>query len=193
MTSNSEQLIIQKTLSGDTQAFAQIVAEYHKFVYSVVLRMVKTREDAEEITQDVFVKVFNSLHAYKGKSKFSTWLYTIAYRKALDKIRSNKRNVDIESLDNIHAETFNLSKNALDSLEEKEKTALIKSSIQKLNPEVASIFTFYYFEELSVKEISKITNLSQDNIKIKLHRGRNKLYTILQEDLVSETTSYEGK
>ena len=87
----SDQYYIDRVLEGRTHAFSFLVERYQGLVYTVVYRMVKNKEQAEEIAQDSFIKAFESLKTYRGDAKFSTWLYTVAYRKSLDAIRANKR------------------------------------------------------------------------------------------------------
>ena len=83
MEQNTDQHYIQKTLKGDTRAFSVLIDRYQDFVFTIVLRIVKIREEAEEVAQDVFLKAFDSLEGYRGESKFSTWLYSIAYPKSV--------------------------------------------------------------------------------------------------------------
>src|SRR5678810_802459 len=70
--------IISRVLKGEQNAYAELVKRYQAYVFTLVLRMLKTREDAEEVAQDVFIKAYRSLADFRGESKFSTWLYTIA-------------------------------------------------------------------------------------------------------------------
>ena len=177
---------IEMILSGDDKAYSSLVHRYKDFVFTVVLRMIKNREDAEELTQDVFVKAFEKLSTYRGDSKFSTWLYTIAYRKALDKIKGNIKNISLDDIDSIDKDDFISFKDGLSFLEEKEREILIKNSIDELPPIMASVIMFYYYEELSIKEIAEITQLSNENVRIKLFRGRKKLFNILQDQLLLE-------
>ncbi|MFZ1328785.1 MAG: sigma-70 family RNA polymerase sigma factor, partial [Chitinophagaceae bacterium] len=90
--------IISKVLSGDHQAYAGLVNRYQNYVFTLTLRMVKNREDAEEVAQDVFIKAFKYLADFKGASKFTTWLYTIVSNTSISFLR--KKKLDIHSLDN---------------------------------------------------------------------------------------------
>src|SRR6476659_10119331 len=90
--------IISRVLQGDSAAYASLVQRYQNLVFTIVLRYVKSREDAEEVAQDVFVKAYRSLADFKGASKFSTWLYTIATTTSLTALR--KKKLEIHSLDN---------------------------------------------------------------------------------------------
>ena len=81
MNTITDQHCIERTLQGETQAFGTLVERYQDFVFTIVYRMVKVREEAEEVAQDSFVKAFESLSSFRGEAKFSSWLYSIAYRK----------------------------------------------------------------------------------------------------------------
>ena len=189
MSTNTDQYLIDQTLGGNTQAFGTLVERYQDFIFTIVLRMVKVREEAEEVAQDAFIKAFESLESYRGDSKFSSWLYSIAYRKALDRIRKNKRMQTSELIEEITESDQASVENALHYLEENERKQMIQQKIMQLPEQEAALITLYYFEELSVKEIAAITDLSQDNIKIKLYRSRKKLFTLLKDSVLPEISN----
>ncbi len=190
MNQHTDQQLIEKTLKGHTASFGELVVRYQDFIFTIVIRMVKNREEAEEIAQDSFIKAFERLKTFEGKSKFSSWLYSIAYRTALDYLRKSKRfqeSIAIEEINSTEVATF---ENGLQELVAKERSKIIQECIMKL-PEIdAAIITFYYFEELSVREIATITEQSEDNIKIKLYRSRKKLYSLLAPFLTAKATTH---
>jgi len=189
----TDQDLINKTLQGDTRAFGQLVEQYQGYVFTIIIRMVKVREEAEEVAQDTFIKAFESLSSFRGESKFSSWLYSIAYRKALDRIRKNKKYSASQLLEDITESEAGISENALHILEDKERKKQIQDCIMQL-PEVdAALITLYYFEEQSVREIAGITQLSEENIKVKLHRSRKKMFTLLQHLISPEISNSNGK
>ena len=192
MKAATDQQLITRTLQGHTNAFGELVVRYQDFIYTIVVRMVKVPEEAEEIAQDTFVKAFERLDSFKGTSKFSSWLYSIAYRTALDSLRKRKKFQDHVEVEEISSEGITAVENALEKLMDEERARLIKKCIMRLSETDAAIVTFYYYEELSVKEISKITGESQDNIKIKLYRSRKKLFTLLSP-FVQNVTIHHGK
>src|SRR5262245_55333388 len=98
VTGPNDNEIISRTLRGDSQAYAELVKRYQNFVFTIILRYTKSREDAEEISQDVFVKAYRSLADFRGDSKFSTWLYTIVNTTCITFLR--KKKLDTHSLDN---------------------------------------------------------------------------------------------
>lgn len=193
MNRNTDQYYIDKTMQGDTQAFGVLVERYQDFIFTVVLRMLKIREEAEEVAQDAFIKAFESLSSFRGESKFSSWLYSIAYRKALDRLRKNKKYVATELIEEITEGNLESIENALGYLEDQERKQIIQECIAQLPEEEAAIITFYYFEDQSVKEVAVITGLSEDNIKIKLYRSRKKLFTLLKHFVLPEISNSNGQ
>lgn len=186
MQPNTDQHLIEQTLKGDTKAFGELVERYQAFVYTIVIRIVKVREEAEEVAQDSFIKAFQSLSSYRGESKFSSWLYSIAYRKALDALRKNKKNNSLELIEEITEGDCSVIENALTYIEDKERSEVIKKCILELPEKEAAIITLFYFEEQSIKEIAKITELTEDNVKVKLYRSRKKLFSLLKHYILPE-------
>lgn len=186
MTANTDQYLIDQTLAGNTQAYGVLVERYQDFIFTVVVRMVKVKEEAEEVAQDTFIKAFESLESFRGDSKFSSWLYSIAYRKALDRLRKNKRHQTSELIEEITEADATHLENALQQLEAKERSQKIQECIMNLPEIEAALVTLYYFEEQSIKEIAKVTQLSEDNIKVKLYRSRKKLCTLLQGYILAQ-------
>ena len=193
MNHQSDQYYIDLVLQGDHQSFATLVSRYQQLVYTVVYRVVKNREQAEEIAQDTFVKAYTSLSGFRGESAFSSWLYMIAYRKALDAIKANKRIIRSDRIEEIVENEIGPIHDALEYMQEQERKEIIRKSILKLPEDEAVIITLYYFEEKSVKEIVEIVGLSADNIKIKLYRSRKKLYSILKQYVSPEMNTKNGR
>jgi RNA polymerase sigma-70 factor (ECF subfamily) len=193
MQPNTDQHLIKKALQGDSTAFGQLVQKYQAFVFTIVIRIVKVREEAEEVAQDTFIKAYESLSGFRGDSKFSSWLYSIAYRKALDALRKNQKNNHLELIEEITEDDTSTIENALTYIEEKERKEVIQKCIKELPEQEAAIITFFYFEELSIKEISKITELSEDNVKVKLFRSRKKLFTLLKQFIIPTYTERNGQ
>ncbi len=181
-----DQTLIENVLKGDTKSFGVLVARYKDYIFTVVYRMLKVREDAEEVTQDAFLKAFEALPTFRGEAKFSTWIYRIAYRKALDKLKINKRNQHLELIeDQTEGEIVDIE-NALKYIIDEERKQIIQNCILQLGEVEAAIITMYYFDELSVKEIVDITALTEDNIKVKLYRSRKRLFTLLKDSIHPE-------
>lgn len=189
---NHDQDIINRILGGDTNAFSVLVERYKDLIFTLTIRMIKNREEAEEVAQDTFIKAFKSLDKYKGDSKFSTWIYRIAYNSSLDRIKKNKKFVNNVTIDAFTEHNVKTIENAFDQLETKERKETIKQCIDKLPSEDSFLLTLYYFEEQSLEEISKVVGINANNIKVKIFRARKKLATILSCELDNETIESYG-
>ncbi len=187
MNTKPDEYYIEQTLNSNVNSYAFLVEKYKHMVFTLTLRIVKNREEAEEVSQDVFVKAFKSLGNFKGDSKFSTWIYKIAYYASLDVIKRNKRQIKLDNIDTIYESDIENVQDALKYLHEKERKKVINDALFKLNEDERIILTLFYFEELSIKEISKVVNLSDDNIKVKLFRSRKKLASILKHVIEPRT------
>lgn len=187
MNTKPDEYYIEQTLKGHVNAYAFLVEKYKHMVYTLTIRIVKSKEEAEEVAQDSFVKAFKNLENFKGESKFSTWIYKIAYYASLDVVKKNKRKINSDSIDEINEGDLGATQDALKYIQEKERKKVIKEALFKLNEDERIILTLYYFDELSIKEISKVVNLSVDNIKVKLYRSRKKLASILKNVIEPRT------
>ena len=193
MNQHTDQYYIDKVLGGDANAFRELIDRYRDYVFTAALRIVKNREDAEEVAQDSFIKAFESLSHFRGDSKFSTWLYSIAYRKSLDRLRKINRNRAVELNDDRTEYDVGHIENALGFMIAEERRQVVRDCLKKLPEQDAALVTFFYFEELSIKEIAEITELTQDNIKVKLHRSRKKLFGLLEQFIRPEISNSNGR
>lgn len=174
---------IERVLSGQTNNFSFIVEKYKDIVFSIALKVLRNREDAEEMAQESFIKAFKSLHTFKGKAKFSTWLYRITYNNCISEVR--KKKLKYVSTDDVQIPDEPEEMN-LEGIPEENRAKYIKAALEKL-PEVEyTLVLLYYFEDKSIEEIAKITRISESNVKVKLFRARKKLYAILNEMLKDE-------
>ncbi|MBB1285016.1 sigma-70 family RNA polymerase sigma factor [Flavisolibacter sp. BT320] len=179
--------LIQLVLQGQSAAYAELVDRYKAFVYTIVLRYISSREDAEEVSQDIFVKAFRSLADFKGASKFSTWLYTIATTSCLTFLR--KKKLDVQSLDNekVFAVADNLDGGmSANQVEQKSRVAMVNEAIKMLSTDDAQIITLFYKGEQSLEEITKIMGKEQNAVKVQLHRARTRLKERLQTHFAAE-------
>lgn len=186
MTKTDDQYYITKIVEGDTRAFTVLVDRYKDLVFTLALSILKNREEAEEVAQDTFIKVFKSLDKFKGDSKFSTWIYRIAYNSCLDSVKKYKREYNKIPIDDYTEGQLISLDNAVDVLEVKEQQQTIKECLQLLPKEDSFLLSLYYYEEQSLEEISKIMGIKSNNVKVKLYRSRKKLTSILKERLEPE-------
>lgn len=179
--------IIQQVLLGNQNAYATLVARYQSFVFTIVLRYVKAREDAEEVAQDVFVKAYRSLADFKGASKFSTWLYTVTTTSCITFLR--KKKLEVHSLDNekVFAVADNLDGGmSANQIEQKSKIAMVNGAIDLLSPEDAQIITLFYKGEQSLEEIAQVLGKEVNTVKVQLHRARTRLKDKMQKHFTAE-------
>jgi RNA polymerase sigma-70 factor (ECF subfamily) len=174
-------------LTGDHNAYSQLVSRYQNYVFTLALRMVKNREDAEEVAQDAFIKAYKYLADFKGASKFSTWLYTIVNNTGISFLR--KKKLDIHSLDN--ESVFELADNKdsgmrSDMIEQKSKLTMVNQAIGLLNPDDARIITLFYKAEQSLEETAKILGVEVNAAKVRLHRARTRLKQKMEENFAEE-------
>ena len=168
---------------GQSNAFSYIVEKYQDIVFSIALKVLRNRDDAEEMAQESFIKAYKSIHSFKGNAKFSTWLYRITYNTCISEIR--KRKMHFSSTEEIEIRDETQETN-LDGIPEENRAKAIKEAMNQLPEDEYTLILLYYFEEQSVEEISKVTGLSESNTKVKLFRARKKLYTILNDMLKDE-------
>ena len=172
---------IERILGGDSSAYAGLVARHKNMVFSIALKILKNREDAEEVAQDSFLKAYESLGSFEKKSKFSTWLYRIVYNVSISKTRKKRlefvgiddRIITNYSEDRIHAD--------VGQFDENEQKILIDKALKELPGKDNLLITLFYKSENSIEDISKITGLSESNVKVRLHRIRKRLYGEISE------------
>ncbi|MFL0352325.1 RNA polymerase sigma factor [Xanthomarina sp. GH4-25] len=186
MTTNNDQILINQITEGDTNAFAILVDRYKDLVFTLALRMLKHREEAEEVSQDTFIKAYKSLSKFKGDSKFSTWIYKVAYNTCLDRIKKNKRKYNEIAIDEYTEHQVKTIDNALENMVADERKQAIQDCLNLLPNEDGFLLTLYYFEEQSLDEIAKVVGLTANNVKVKLFRSRKKLMVILKQRIEPE-------
>ena len=175
-TGQNDNEIISKVLSGDQQAYAGLVNRYQNYVFTLSLRFTKNREDAEEVSQDIFIKAYRALADFKGNSKFSTWLYTIVNNTCITFLR--KKRLQTHSLDK--EGVFEVADNQDSGLranlvEQKSRVAMVNEAIKMLNTDDAEIITLFYKGEQTLDEIAQILRLETNTAKVRLHRARARL------------------
>ena len=193
MTINNDQIYINKVLKGDANAFAYLVNTYKTMVYSLALKMMKNTEEAEEVAQDTFIKAYKNLNKFKGDAKFSTWLYKIGYRNCLDALKKHQEKYNIFAIDEVTINKIESTESILQGIERKERAQIINKCLLKLPEDERSILWMFYFEELSLKEIMQITDMSESNTKVKLHRARKRLLSVVQANVEPELIKHYGR
>ena len=183
-----DSVLIERVLAGDTRSFASIVDRYKDMVYALSMRIAKNREDAEDLTQEIFVKVYMGLPRFKGECRFSTWLFRIAYNQAIELKREIQLQTSpIEDLVAFDEEGYSPSINAMEELNSQDRIKYIQMALDKMKEKEAFILTLFYLNQHSVAEISEICSVSPANVKVLLHRARTHMGEILTQILDKET------
>ena len=171
--------IIKEILHGNTALYEYFLDRYGQQVFVLVDRIVSCQEDAEELTQDVFLKAFQQLSSFKAESSFSTWIYRIATNVAISAVRKKKN--DTIRLD--ESVFFNLSESQVDEAledESEEQLQRLQRAMEKLEADERALVTLYYMEEKPLSEVAFILGMTEGNVKVKLHRIRKKLYIFIK-------------
>jgi RNA polymerase sigma-70 factor (ECF subfamily) len=176
---------LQQIISGNARAYAFLVEKHKDMVFSIALKILHSREDAEEVAQDAFVKAYQSLSGFKNEAKFSTWLYRIVYNSAISKVR--KKKLELSPLDDMTINNY--SEDSVDSnfflVDEPDQFELLQKALKSLPEDENVIVSLFYQNDNSIEDISAITGLTVANVKVKLHRIRKKLYTEMQKMMTS--------
>ena len=179
MKAKEETLYIKRILNGETELFSFFLDRYSRPIYSLVVQIVSSPQDAEEIVQDAFLKAFRSLGSYRGDSSFSTWLYRIAYNMAVASTRKRKQEFFYIEENTINNVPDDEADTVLCPTDSEEQIMKLTQVIDLLHVEEKAIITLFYYEEKSIEETAEIMKLSVANVKVKLHRTRKKLYVLL--------------
>lgn len=190
MAYKNDQHYINQILEGNSNAFAVLVNQYKDLAFTLAYKMLKNREEAEEVSQDTFIKIYKSLNKFKGESKFSTWVYKITYNTCLDRLKKDKKENSVVYIEDFSDHQVKTIENILDTFDENERNLKIQDCLQLLPSEDAFLLTLYYFDDQSIDEIAKVINCNSNNVKIKLFRSRKKLASILKDQLEPEILSY---
>ena len=183
--------LIQGLRNGEEPAFRYLVDSYKDRVYNTVIGIVQNAEDAEDVTQEVFIQVFRSIHSFKGESKLSTWLYRIATTRSLDLLRSRKSKKRFGFIQRLFGEGNEPTYEIPDfnhpgiSLEKKENAAKLFRAIRQLPENQKIAFTLHKLENLSYQEVSEVMNTTVPAVESLLHRARLNLRKKLEKDLRS--------
>jgi RNA polymerase sigma-70 factor (ECF subfamily) len=182
--------VVALALEGRDTAHRELIKRYERPVFSLVFRMVRDRELAEDLTQDTFVKVLSHLDRYRAEFKFSSWLFKIANNVAIDHMR--RRQLDTVSMDGsphatssdgVESSRFDLAdsgETALDEIEAKELGSAIERAIARLRPEYRSCIMLRHVEGRSYEEIASTLDLPLGTVKTYIHRARHELRRALE-------------
>lgn len=171
-----ETALVEKAKAGDEDAFRVIVEHNQSKVYHLLLGMVRNEDQAQELTQETFVKAWKGLAAFRGESTVWTWLYRIAYFTALDHLRKRKRQTDLVFLEETGGELTGEQENEpLAVVIKRDREEDLHEALARLSLPQRAVLILYYFQGLSYREIAAITRRPLGTIRAELHRGKEKL------------------
>lgn len=172
--------IIQRVLDGDTAAFSLIVERYQASTYALVARLMPTDADAEEVTQDAFVRAYSHLSSFRSEADFGTWLHRIAYNEAVTALR--RRRWHFASLDERIVDCVpDTAADAMLASADGSLVELLQRALQQLPPDDHTLLTLYYYEERSTRDIAYILDLTITNVTTRLSRARRRLYLMIKQ------------
>jgi RNA polymerase sigma-70 factor (ECF subfamily) len=189
-TQVTDQDLVARAQKGSEKAYRELLGRYQRPVFSVIYRMIRDRERAEDLAQETFVRVFNNIDRYDPRYKFSSWIFKIATNLTIDSIR--RKELDTVSIDGsrnavtpdqIEATSITLAspdENPEQLLEARQLGAEIESAIGRLRPEYRAAILLRHVEGREYQEIAEILSLPLGTVKTYIHRGRNELRESLQ-------------
>jgi len=179
--------LIERLKKGDDAAFKIIVEAWQDMVYNTSLGIVQNPEDAEDVAQEVFVQVYESVGQFKGDSKVSTWIYRIAVTKSLDHLRKKKRKKRFAFLQSLFGVNEEEVRHEPDfhhpgvTLENKENAAVLFQAIEKLPDNQKIAFTLHKLEGLSYQEVAEVMESTVSSVESLMHRAKGNLKKYLTE------------
>ena len=180
----NESALIQSLKNGDEKAFEALVSAFRDRVYNTALGFVQNEHDAEELTQDVFIKVYQKIEGFKGESKLSTWVYRISVTQSIDFLRKKKRQkrgsffTSIFGKQDIGQPDFHHPGVAV---EQKENASVLFLAIRQLPEQQQTAFLLQKMEGLSQQEVAEVMNTTESSVESLLHRAKSRLRKLLQD------------
>lgn len=188
LLNEAESILIAKAKRGDSEAFEELVKSYYKTVFNIALKMFANREDASDMAQEAFIKIYKSIGSFKGESSFKTWLYRVATNLCLDELRSRKKRKIIsfdEQFANTDSENIHVPQNTVISPEsellKKELRDCVNDAIKKLPDDLRLAVILRDIQNFSYHEISAILTCAEGTVKSRISRGREQLRKLLSE------------
>jgi RNA polymerase sigma-70 factor (ECF subfamily) len=193
MSQNDDIKIIGSILEGNTANYSVLVDRYKDMVFSLILKVIRNREEAEEAAQDTFLKAFHALPGFKYEARFSTWLFRIAYNTAVS--RTRKKSIITQAIDERMVENYSTDEVRENAglIDEQQRIELMNAALKTLQKDEQMLINLFYQHQQSVEEIGMITGLSVSNVKVKLHRIRKKLYAAMAERMQLKFADYDKR
>ena len=189
MEKKTDEYYIREILKGDSGSFSQLVGKYSHLAFSLSMKILNQREDAEEAAQDAFIKAYNSLGSFQSSSAFKTWFFRIVYNTSISRLRTRKNTeVKIEDV-KISDADIRSTEGAMEQLNTGDRQKYLQAGLDRLEPEERALLKMYYYDDFSMDEVSTVTGWTVSNVKVKIHRGRKRLLQELRYILKDEVIS----
>lgn len=183
-----DQILIAAIKTGDERAFQTLMQRHQGLVANTCFGMLQDRADADDVTQEVFIEVFRSIHKFRGDSKLSTWLYRIAVTRSIDLLRKRKRRNKIRRFQTffggeevVSNMADNRSSSAQELLENEERAAILAEAVAKLPENQRVAFTLSKYEDLTYQKIAEVMNKSVPSVESLLFRAKKNLKVLLTD------------
>ncbi len=181
ITTQEEYSLIDRIVAGEEALYATLVNKYKSYAYTIALKIVENRPDAEEVAQDGFIKAFHYLKKFNREAKFSTWLYRIVFNTAISYKRKNRQ--QFESIENSIVE---YSDRADQGLIKDDKRVFLSQAMQKLSDADRIAVELFYIKEFSLEETAEMLGQNINTLKVRIHRARQRLADELKKILKEE-------
>ncbi len=182
----NEELLVSKAKAGDVAAFEQLIEAYQKKVYNLALRMTGNQEDAADLAQEAFIRVFRSISGFKEQSSFSTWIYRITTNVCLDEIRKRKNRKVISIDEDIHMDDGEMKRQIVsddplpdEMAERAELRNIVNDAINSLPEDQKVVITLRDLNGLSYEEIAQVLGIPGGTVKSRINRARQALRNVL--------------
>lgn len=169
-----DEILIGRIKGGDTAAFRILVEKYKDVSLSLAASILKDESQAEDVLQDVFIKVYSKIGSFKYRSGFSTWLYRIVVNTCYNELKKQKIKVDIDDIKSELQQTSGIT--GVDNITNEEQKKYIQLAFKKMRPDEALVLRLFYLCDFKIKEIQEITGFKSGKIKVDLHRGRENFH-----------------
>lgn len=181
ITVQEEYSLIDRIVAGEEALYATLVDKYKSYAYTIALKIVENKPEAEEVAQDGFIKAFQHLKKFNREAKFSTWLYRIVFNTAISYKRKTK-----QPLQSIENSILEYTERADHELEKDDKQIFIAQAMEKLSEADRLAVQLYYIKEYSLDEIAELSGQNINTLKVRLHRARQRLADELKRILKHE-------
>ena len=189
MEKKTDEYYIREILKVDSGSFSVLVEKYCHLAFSLSMKLLNQREEAEEAAQDSFIRAYNSLKSFQNNSTFKTWFFRIVYNTSISRLRKRK-NTEIRIEDvTISDSEIQATESAVDQLNAEDRQKYLGIGLSRLDEEEQALLTMYYYDDFSMDEISVVTGLTVSNVKVKIYRTRKKLLQelrfVLKDEIIS--------